>query len=618
MRRQIKIDRNTVIATPNEKMWGIFYEEINHAGDGGIYGELIRNRTFADSNLPEGCFVADGKFRNPNGYEEPFKDSEPLPGWSVVPGYGAYGWMEKNEENPRNPQTPCQLMLTAMGKVRLINEGYWGIPARKTGYYGFVIARAEGVDKLKVGICRRDGTILGCDEIAVGSSFAKAEYSFDVETVDDNARFFIEADGNCKVWFDFVTMFANDTYQGEKYGFRADLVQMLKDMKPGFLRFPGGCVVEGLTLENAIHWKKTIGPIEDRPGHFDLWGYRATDGLGMLEFCKLGELLGADLMYVFNCGMSCQARQSERASEAEFAQWLQDALDGIEYICGDVTTEWGARRAADGHPEPFNLRYLEIGNENWGEVYRENYQVFYDVLREKYPNMTLISNFREPGMEYDLMDDHYYTNPRVFPTMNEKYAGEGDMVYVGEYACNSEVGYGNLLAAISEATFMTALENCADRVRIASYAPLFCNDHDRRWPVNLINFDNNHVFGLPSYYVQKLFACDTVEKVVSTDNNVVIGKSDNLYLTAGVKGDTLIIKAANFNPHRILSTFTCDGIAAGEASVSLVTGDKETDTNSLLYPEYVSESRFTIPTEDGSVNYEFAPYSFAVIRVKLA
>jgi hypothetical protein len=220
--------------------------------------------------------------------------------------------------------------------------------------------------------------------------------------------------------------------------------------------------------------------------------------------------------------------------------------------------------------------------------------------------------------EYDLMDDHYYTNPRVFPTMNEKYAGEGDMVYVGEYACNSEVGYGNLLAAISEATFMTAMENCADRVRIASYAPLFCNDHDRRWPVNLINFDNNHVFGLPSYYVQKLFACDTVEKVVATDNNVVIGKSDNLYLTAGVKGDTLIIKAANFNPHRILSTFTCDGIAAGEASVSLVTGDKETDTNSLLYPEYVSESRFTIPTEDGSVNYEFAPYSFAVIRVKLA
>lgn len=618
MKKQIMVDRNAVIGTPNEKMWGIFYEEINHAGDGGIYAELIRNRSFADSNSPEGCFVADGKYRNPNGYEEPFDNSDPLPGWSLAPAYGARAWMEKTEEAPRNPDAPSQLLLTVNGKVRLINEGFWGIPARKTGYYGFVIARAEGISDMKVGICRKDGSVLGVTEIPVGTDFAKAEYCFEVEKADENARFFIEVDGNGSVWFDFVSLFADDTYAGEKYGFRSDLVEMLKSMKPGFLRFPGGCVVEGLTLENAIHWKKTIGPIEDRPGHFDLWGYRATDGLGMLEFCKLGEILGADLMYVFNCGMSCQARHSERASEAEFAQWLQDALDGIEYICGDVSTKWGARRAADGHPEPFNLRYLEIGNENWGEVYRENYQVFYEVLREKYPNLTLISNFREPGTEFDLVDDHYYTNPRVFPAMNETYAGEGDKVYVGEYACNSEVGYGNLLAAVSEATFMTAMENCCDRVRIASYAPLFCNDHDRRWPVNLINFDNNRVFGLPSYYVQKLFATETVEKVLKTDNRILSGKNTNLYVTAGIKGDTLVIKAANFGPERTAASFGCDGIVAGEAEVRLVTSEKETDTNSLLYPEYVSESRFGIESKDGQVDYVFAPYSFAVIRVKLA
>lgn len=377
-------------------------------------------------------------------------------------------------------------------------------------------------------------------------------------------------------------------------------------------------MAEGLTLENAIHWKNTVGPIEDRPGHFDLWGYRATDGLGMLEFCKLGELLGADLMYVFNCGMSCQARNSESADEAGVGQWLQDALDGIEYICGDVTTKWGARRVEDGHPQPFNLRYLEIGNENWGEDYRGRYRKFFDVLREKYPNLTLISNFREPDTEFDLVDDHYYTNPRVFPTMSEKYAGEGESVYVGEYACNYEVGYGNLLAAVSEATFMTAMENCCDRVRIASYAPLFCNDHDRRWPVNLINFDNNHVFGLPSYYVQKLFGNDAVEQVLATDNKIEAGKDTNLYLTAGIRGDTLIIKAANFGPQRTLASFVCDGIAAGEAEISLVTSAKETDTNSLLYPEYVLESHFMIGSENGKVEYVFAPYSFAVIRVKLA
>ncbi|MBQ4628345.1 MAG: hypothetical protein IJB44_04640 [Clostridia bacterium] len=619
MKKTVNIFPEQKIGTPNPNMWGVFYEEINHAGDGGLYAELIRNRNFADQEVAEGAFYSSGKIRTVKGFTDDFNSNHepwtPLPGWSLKKTVGAMADMERIYDDPRNPECPVQLRMMFKGKVRLVNKGYWGISAKEGGYHGFVIAKSEDISTAKVGLMKKDGSVVASTLIeGLGAEYKKIDFAFTVTTPDMDTRFFIEVDGSGEIVFDFVSLMPDNAVCGV---FRKDLFDMLDGMKPGFLRFPGGCVIEGITLENAIHWKKTVGNIEDRPGHWDLWGYRCTDGMGMLEFCMLGEALGADLMYVFNVGMSCQARNSEYVDGEELDWWIQNMLDGVEYICGDVSTPWGAKRAADGHPEPFNLKYLEIGNENWGEVYWKRFPIFRDLLREKYPDITLISDVRVPNETCDLVDDHYYTTPEIFPSMFDRYSGEGEKVYVGEYACNSNVGYGNLLSAISEATFMTHMENCCDRVRIASYAPLLCNENNRRWPVNLINFDRSGVFGLPSYYVQKLFATNAVEAVVKNDADIVKGSNSNLYITSGIAGDDLIIKIANFNPEAIATEFICDAIKEGDYELTVVSSENETDTNTVLYPRNVADSVNTEKAENGKIKVDIGAMSFNVIKVKI-
>lgn len=334
MKQTIHIDPTRTIGTPDPRMWGIFFEEINHAGDGGLYAELINNRNFAASDPMEGTYYANDTVCTPRGRKEPFPMTDLLPGWSLRNFAGSNAVMEKTKDSPRNPKCPSQLKLFFHGRTRLINSGYWGISAPKGDYHGTLIARSDTVSSVVAGLMRKDGSVLGSTTIPLSSEYTKTEFTLHTTESDDDARFFVEVEGNGILWFDFVSLFPADTYCGEKYGFRKDLMELLIKMKPGFLRFPGGCVIEGITLENAIHWKDTIGPIEDRPGHWDLWGYRCTDGLGMLEFCRLGELLDADLMYVCNCSMSCETRNSEADEGHASAEWIQTALDGIEYICG--------------------------------------------------------------------------------------------------------------------------------------------------------------------------------------------------------------------------------------------------------------------------------------------
>lgn len=625
MKKTIHIDLNQVIATPNPRMWGVFYEEINHAGDGGLYAEMIRNRSFADANLPEGTLYADGKVRTRLGHVEDFDPTDPLPGWTLDCGLDSIAVMDRTTEQPRNPECASQLRLSVLRAgdgVRVVNAGFYGVAARPCGYHGMVIARGEGIATLRVGLMRKSGIALAVTEIALqGEEFVKYPFELDCGETDHDARFFVEVNQAGTLYLDFVSLFPNDTYGGKKFGFRKDIVQMLKDLKPGFIRFPGGCVVEGIDLENAIHWKKTRGPIEDRPGHWDLWSYRCTDGLGMLEFCELAELLDAEIMYVVNCGMSCQFRQSESGTPEEVDFWLQNALDGIEYICGDVNTKYGALRAADGHPEPFRLKYVEIGNENWGEEYFPRYRKFYKVLKEKYPQFTYIANCNIPDAPLEMVDDHYYTEPRVFPQMFDSYADEsknnGARIYIGEYACNAEVDYGNLTSAVSEATFMVRMENRSDYIRIASYAPLLCQVNDRKWPVNLINYDNHRVFGLPSYYVQKLFSNNSVEKVVANDNQPVRGDATTLHVTTGCAGDTLVIKVANFGPERTKVTFCLNEgkVLGGEAHV--VASAQGSDTNSLFNPLNVAEVVVPVQAEGNCFDFTLQPCSFAVLRLKL-
>lgn len=620
MKKHILIQPNMKIAEPNPKMWGIFYEEINHAGDGGLYAELIRNRSFADARIPEETIYSNGKIRTNNGFMMDFDISDPLPGWKLCCSEDSTAVMELTQDAPRNPECPEQLKLSVLkaGKnVRVINQGYWGIAVKPQNYYGFVILRGEGIDEIEIGISHSNGESLCSTTAPITGEFTKVFYSLNCPAKNTNARFYIGTKQAGELYIDFVSMFPQDTDLHRPYGFRSDIMKMLRDLEPGFVRFPGGCVVEGFNLANAIHWKQTRGPIEDRPGHWDMWGYRATDGIGMLEYCQLAEDLNADLMYVANCGLSCQGRNPEFADEAETDFWLQNALDAIEYIYGDVSTPYGALRAADGHPTPFALKYVEIGNENRGDEYHVRYRKFYNILKARYPELTLIADQMVPDAPMDMVDDHYYTLPHVFPAMTHTYDGDGTPVYVGEYACNGEVGHGNLLSAISEATFMIHMENSSDRVRISSYAPLLCNFNDRRWGVDLINFDGSHVFGIPSFDVQCLFSKYAVDEVYHTNHQPKSGVKAELYVTAGKKDDTYIIKATNYGTESITATFEIADCAVKVKETWLLSSEKETDTNSLLYPDKVRAISVKAEEKDGKIILTFPPYSFAVIACEV-
>jgi alpha-L-arabinofuranosidase len=379
-------------------------------------------------------------------------------------------------------------------------------------------------------------------------------------------------------------------------------------------------VVEGVNLDNAIHWKETIGPIEDRRGHWDLWGYRCTDGLGMHEFLRLCEDLNADAMYVCNCGMSCQARKPEYSDDIPY--WVQNALDAIEYIVGDSKTKWGSVRAQNGHPEPFKLRYVEIGNENGGEEYFERYKIFYEAIHKKYPKLELITNVRVPGAPNDIIDHHYYTSPNIFPNIYDKYIKEdqeGSKIYVGEYACIcKEAGYGNLLSAISEACFMVGMEQSGNVVRIASFAPLFCNENNRNWGVNLINFDKDTVYGIPSYYVQKLFSENNPSVVFETKYDPPEDSLSRLFVSAGTKKNELIIKVVCFGPEDISADIEIRGITlAGKAEEIVIAGEKETDTNSVVSPFEVSPGVRDKALTGKGLSHTFPAYSFTVFKAAL-
>lgn len=615
MKKNIQIFTDRVIGRPNPRMWGIFVEDINHAGDGGLYAELIRNRNFADSAIPENTVYADGKFRTPNGYAENFNRDDLLPGWSLKSVGESFAHMDLTKENPRNPECPYQLKLGVIEPgdgVMVVNQGFWGICAKKQQYYGFIIARAKGISSITVGLMYSNGIEICSQKLAVGEAFEKMEYRLDCPVEADDARFFVKATEPGVLWIDFVSLFPQDTDQNRPYGFRKDIMDMIRALRPGFLRYPGGCVVEGITLANAFLWKKTRGPIEDRPGHWSLWGYRATDGLGMYEFCQLAEDLNAEIIYVVNCGMSCQGRKSQLATEEEIEWWIQNALDGIAYICEDKSTEFGALRALDGHPDPFPLKYVEIGNENYGPEYHERYKKFYQAIKARYPQLTIIANQAVPDAPVEMIDEHHFTHSQEFPNRFSHYEGEGTPIYVGEYATAYEVENGHLLSAISDAVFLTGLENACNRVRLVSYAPLLYNENNRRWAVNLIGFNNDKIYGIPSYYVQKLFAENPVDEVYATDCQPTKDAESSIYVTAGKKDNKLIIKAVNFGDGNATVAFDAkEKYTAKEAW--MVASENIKDTNSLVKPHKVEAIPVPLDANNKNLQFNLPPYSFIVI-----
>jgi alpha-L-arabinofuranosidase len=479
-------------------LYGIFYEEINHAGDGGLYAEMVRNRSFEDGETPDH--------------------------WTLLAKDGGKGAISVDIDRPQSEKNIHSLRLTiddvGQGRVGAANDGYYGIAVTKDEVYDVsLFARAsQGYNgELRASLESADGKTAYAQTSLSGLSADWKNFRAELiaRSTDPNARLIISGTKPGTIWLDMVSLFPRKTWPKKPAGLRPDLADMLLGLHPAFMRFPGGCWVEGEEMKFASRWKRTIGDISDRWTQWNLWRYHSTNALGYLEYLELAESLGAEPMFVINVGMS----HKEVVPMDKMGEYVEDALDAIEYANGPADSRWGALRAKHGHPAPFNMKLIEIGNENGGPAYEERFALFYDAIKAKYPQMQLISNTPIKSRTPDIVDEHYYSTPEFF--MNEaghydNYDRKGPKIFVGEYAVTVNGGLGNLRAAVGEAAFMTGMERNSDVVTLASYAPLFGHVTHRAWSPDLINFDNCRSYGLPSYYVQKMFSENRGDVVLPT------------------------------------------------------------------------------------------------------
>lgn len=481
-----------------KSLYGVFFEEINHAGDGGLYAELVQNRDFEQTDAKTGLPLA----------------------WSLRTDGQAQAKMTVDTAHPLTPANPKSLRLDmtgTSGTASLFNGGFWGIAVRKGASYNLSLyARrsAERGDGLRVCLQSATGTVYAQTTLrGLTPEWKRFTVRLTAAAADPAAHLALVSETPGTLWLDMVSLFPADTYKRRANGLRLDLAEHVSAMHPAFVRFPGGCFVEGDRLPNAFRWQTTLGDLAQRPGHLnDVWVYRSTDGLGYHEYLQWCEDMGAEPLFVVNCGLA----HKDVVPMDKLDPWVQEALDAIEYANGAVSTKWGALRAKNGHPAPFKLRYIEIGNENGmfggsgGTLaqYNERYRRFYDAIKSRYPDILTIANTRVSS-PMEIVDDHYYNSPAWFWNNMNRYDNAprtGPKVYVGEYAVTSNCGKGNLRAALAEAAFMVGMERNADLITMSSYAPLFVNANDRRWNPDAIVFDSARSYGTPSYYVQKLFS----------------------------------------------------------------------------------------------------------------
>ena len=428
--------------------------------------------------------------------------------------------MKLTKENPKYPTAPNNLKVTikdASTPVRLINGGYWGMNLVKEDSYllrAILRTSADYKGKITALLLSEKDEVLASAAIEISGSgtWNDVHQMMRPAATDAKGKLALEFDGPGTVYVDYVSLFPEKTFRNRPNGLRNDVAEMLAGLQPAFVRWPGGCVVEGISLENRFEWKKTLGDPAARSGEYSTWGYRCSYGFGYYEMLQFCEDIGAKAMFVCNVGLGCQYRMGDASSENKIAYYLDDCMDAIEYAIGDVTTEWGAKRAEQGHPAPFPLQYVEIGNENWGDEYDKRFDIFYTAIKEKYPELTLISNHGLGGTgkidKTDMIDPHWYVNPEFFfqntKIFDNHPRGKYD-VYVGEYACNANVGGGNLRAALSEAAFISGMERNGDLVKMTSYAPLLAKDGHTQWNPDLIYFNNTEVRPTVGYYTQQMY-----------------------------------------------------------------------------------------------------------------
>jgi alpha-L-arabinofuranosidase len=541
----------------NPRMYGIFLEEINFGVDGGLYAELIRNRGFEDAKPPEGYTFRDGKWQDEKGYDARFSRfgyvTNGLPSWSLIKEGSCAGSMSLDLDQPLNEATPRSLRLevatAGKGRIGIANEGFWAIGVGQGEKYNLSFwARCSDnfSGPLTVKLEGADGS--ACSDFkmirGIGSKWKNFKGTLTGTRSEAKARFVIVAGSTGKVWFDMVSLFPARTFRNRPNGLRPDLAQMLAGLKPGFVRFPGGCVVEGGTIETAYNWKKTIGPLEQREEIWGPWNYRRTHGMGMLEYLEFCEDVGAEPLYVGFAGETCMFRQAEDVPMSEMGWVVTNFVDALEYANGTTATTWGKLRAAEGHPKPFDLKLVEVGNENGTRQFPERYHLVHSALKARFPDVQYIADLSFPrfmgGESFDMEDNHFYNSPQWFMN-NVNHYDDRDRsrppVYDGEVAVTSAEGgrdKGNMIAALGEGAFLMGLERNADVVRQVSYAPLLANVHGRTDWHGMIYFDSTRCFGTVSYYLWKLFAENRPTYTVQTQVELPVAPSKEITGAIGV------------------------------------------------------------------------------------
>lgn len=551
------LNTKNVGAPVQPTMYGLFFEDINFAADGGLYAELVKNRSF---DFPQN-----------------------LMGWNT------FGKVEvKNSDSPF-AGNPNYVVLSDPGHPHkhtgIENEGFRGMGFKKDEDYRFSVwakTMQPGEQKIRVELINSKNDIIGNQEIVVNSAdWKKYQVVLTPKQTEEKGRLRIFLMTKGSLALEHVSLFPVDTYKGRENGLRKDLAQALADINPGVFRFPGGCIVEGTDLNTRYDWKKSIGPVENRPLNENRWHYTfphrffpdyyQSYGLGFYEYFLLSEDIGAEPLPVLSCGLACQFQNEDvhcHVPVGGLSQYIQDALDLIEFANGHPeTSAWGKIRAEMGHPAPFNLKFIGIGNEQWGKEYPERLEPFVKAIREKYPEIKIIgsSGPSADGKEFDylwpemkrlkvdLVDEHYYKDPEWFlnnAARYDNYDRKGPAVFAGEYACHDyDTGkQNNFKAALYEAAFMTGLERNADIVHMCTYAPLFAHVDAWQWKPDMIWFDNLRMMKTPNYYVQQIYAQNKGTNVLKLLwNDKAITGQDGLYASAALDKETnsCIIKIVN-------------------------------------------------------------------------
>ncbi|SDH80943.1 alpha-N-arabinofuranosidase [Chryseobacterium taeanense] len=614
-------------------MYGIFFEDINFAADGGLYAELIKNRSF--------------------------EFDEPLTGWkqpntkTLSPNLDS-GFLTIITDKSKTNKNYARITVWNDKSYLLENEGFRGIGLHQGEKYdlSFNLENVSGnISAVNTNLIDENGTVISSvSTIIKGGGWQKYNAVFAPSKTVEKARLQITFTGKGIVNMDMISLFPQDTWKGRKGGLRKDLVQKLYDLQPGFLRFPGGCIVEGRTLAERYQWKKTIGKVEDRENLINKWNngfahrltpdYWQSFGLGFFEYFQLAEDLGAEPLPILSCGMACQFNTAELVKMEDLDPYVQDALDLIEFANGDSNTKWGKIRTEMGHPLSFNMKFIGVGNEQWGADYIERYKVFEKAIHAKYPDIKIISGsgpspdgeFFDYGwkelkkLNAQIVDEHYYNSPEWFMKnagRYDKYDRSGPKVFAGEYAAQS-VGVvkpdnkNNWLTALSEAAFMTGLERNADVVYMTSYAPLFAHAEGWQWTPDLIWFNNLKSYATPNYYVQKLFSNNRGTEVLNiTENGKPLTGQDDLYATA-VKDESnkgIIIKIVNTDSGSKSLAINPKNISLGKNLTKIILTAPQLSTENSFENEVIQPKEETLSLKKGNIKIDIPAQSLVILKI---